>query len=161
LLVQGRISEAERVIRSAVNVQERDGNSFYLTEALITYGRVLTRGENYAAAYGTFRRAIELADNAGLANRANEAIVAAFRELGDHLLIAERGQLLSGRGVGQDKKELEHEVMKFALEQTNGKVTAAARLAKMSHQAFTYALRTRHKDLLDKRTPPRPSKQKE
>jgi DNA-binding NtrC family response regulator len=62
--------------------------------------------------------------------------------------------------VGQDKKELEHEVMKFALEQTNGKVTAAARLAKMSHQAFTYALRTRHKDLLDKRTPPRQPKER-
>jgi tetratricopeptide (TPR) repeat protein len=160
-LAEGRTKEAERRVLSALRVQERDGNSFYLTEALITYGRVLARGENYAAAYGTFRRAIELADNAGLANRAAEAIVAAFRELGDHLVIAERGQLLSGRGVGQDKKELEHEVMKFALEQTNGKVTAAARLAKMSHQAFIYALRTRHKDLRDKRKPPRQSKQKE
>jgi DNA-binding NtrC family response regulator len=143
-----------------VRVHEKDGSATLLTEALITYGRVLARSESYAASLGTFRRAIELADNAGLANRANEAIVAAFRELGDHLLIAERGQLLSGRGVGQDKKELEHEVMKFALEQTNGKVTAAARLAKMSHQAFTYALRTRHKDLQDKRTPPRQTKQK-
>lgn len=161
LLVQGRISEAERVIRSAVNVQERDGNSFYLTEALITYGRVLARSKNYAAAFGTFRRAIELADNAGLANRATEAIEAAFRELGEHLVIAERGQLLSGRGVGQDKKALEHEVIKFALEQTDGKVTPAARLAGMSHQAFTYALRTRHKDLQDKRKPPRQGKQKE
>jgi len=45
LLAQGRIAEAERVKRSAVSVQERDGNSFYLTEALITYGRVLARGE--------------------------------------------------------------------------------------------------------------------
>jgi tetratricopeptide (TPR) repeat protein len=160
-LAQGRITEAERKARSAVSVQEKGGNVYLLTEALITYGRVLARSKSYAAAYGTFRRAIELADNAGLANRANEAIVAAFRELGDHLLIAERGQLLSGRGVGQDKKELEHEVMKFALEQTNGKVTAAARLAKMSHQAFTYALRTRHKDLQDYRKPPRQSKPKE
>ena len=161
LLSQERIKEAERVICSAVRVHEKDGNATLLTEALITYGRVLARSKSYAAALGTFRRAIELADNAGLANRAAEAIVAAFRELGDHLVIAERGQLLSDRGVGQDKKELEHEVMKFALEQTNGKVTAAARLAKMSHQAFTYALRTRHKDLQDKRTPPRQSKQKE
>lgn len=161
LLSQERIKEAERVICSAVRVHEKDGNTILLTEALITYGRVLARSENYAAAYGMFRRAIELADNAGLANRANEAIVAAFRELGEHLLIAERGQLLSGRGVGQDKKALEYETMKFALEQTNGKVTAAARLANMSHQAFIYALRTRHKDLQKYRTPPRPSKQKE
>jgi tetratricopeptide (TPR) repeat protein len=161
LLALGRISEAERVIHSAVNVQERDGNSFYLTEALITYGRVLARSKSYAASLGTFRRAIELSDDAGLANRAAEAIVAAYRELGDHLVISERGQLLSGRGVGQDKLELEREVIKFALEQTKGKVTPAARLAGMSHQAFTYALRTRHKDLLDKRKPPRRSKQRQ
>jgi tetratricopeptide (TPR) repeat protein len=32
LLAQGRVTEAERM-RSAVNVQERDGNTFYLTEA--------------------------------------------------------------------------------------------------------------------------------
>jgi tetratricopeptide (TPR) repeat protein len=69
LLALGRISEAERVIHSAVNVQERDGNSFYLTEALITYGRVLARSKSYAASLGTFRRAIELSDDAGLANR--------------------------------------------------------------------------------------------
>lgn len=160
-LAEGRVKEAERRVLSALRVQERDGNSFYLTEALITYGRVLARSNNHAAAYGTFRRAIELADNASLTHRAAEAIVAAFRELGEHLVIAERGQLLSGRGVGQDKKELEHEVMKFALEQTHGKVTAASRLCEMSHQAFIYALRTRHRDLLNKRTPPRPSKPKE
>jgi tetratricopeptide (TPR) repeat protein len=160
-LAEGRIKEAERRVLSALRVQERDGNAFYLTEALITYGRVLARSENYATAYGTFRRAIELADHAGLTHRANEAIVAAFRELGDHLVISERGQLLSGRGVGQEKKELEHERIKFALEQTGGKVTAAARLARMSHQALTYALNTRHKDLLDKRKPPRQTKPKE
>jgi DNA-binding NtrC family response regulator len=160
-LAQGLITEAERKARSAVSVQERGGNVYLLTEALITYGRVLARSKSYAASLGTFRRAIELADNAGLANRAAEAIVAAFRELGDHLVISERGRLFSGRGVGQDKLALEHEVIKAALEQTNGKVTPAARLAGMSHQAFTYALRTRHKDLLDKRTPPRQPKERE
>jgi DNA-binding NtrC family response regulator len=144
-----------------VRVQEKSGNANLLTEALITYGKVLARSKSYAASLGMFRRAIELADSAGLANRAAEAIVAAFRELGDHLVISERGQLLSGRGVGQDKLALEHEVIKAALEQTNGKVTPAARLAGMSHQAFTYALRTRHKDLEEKRKPPRQSTQKE
>ena len=157
LLSQGRMVEAERVIRSAVRVQEKSGNADLLTEALITYGRVLACSKSYAASLGTFRRAIELADNASLADRAAEAIVAAFRELGDHLVISERGQLLSGRGVAQDKLALEHDVIKFALEQTNGKVTPAAQLAGMSHQAFTYALRTRHKDLQDKRKPPRQS----
>jgi len=154
LLEQRRITAAERVIRSAVRVHERDGNVILLSEALITYGRVLARGERYAASLGTFRRAIELADTAGLANRAAEAIVAAFRELGDHLVISERGQLLSGRGVGQDKLAMEREVIKLALEQTDGWVSRAARLAGMSHQGLAYALRTRHKDLQNKRKPP-------
>jgi tetratricopeptide (TPR) repeat protein len=160
-LAEGRIKEAERRVVSALRVQEKGGNYFLLTEALITYGRVLARSKSYAASFGTFRRAVELADNAGLANRATEAIEAAFRELGDHLVIAERGQLLSGRGVGQDKRAMEYETIKFALEQTGGKVTPAARLAGMSHQALTYAIKKRHKDLLEKRKPPRQNKQKE
>jgi len=77
------------------------------------------------ASLGTFRRAIELADSAGLANRVAEATVAAFRELGDHLVVSERGQLLSGRGVGHDKLAMEREVIKLALEQAKGGVTKA------------------------------------
>lgn len=154
LLAKGRVTEAERVIRSAVNVQERDGNTFYLTEALITYGRVLARGERYSASLATFRRVIELADAEGLAHRAAEATLAAFRELGDRLVVAERGQLRGGRGVVQDKLAMEHEVIRLALEQTDGWVSRAARLAGMSHQGLSYALRTRHKDLQDKRKSP-------
>jgi len=154
-LAQGRITEAERKVRSAVRVQEKSGNAYLLTEALTTYGRVLARSERYVASLGTFRRAIELADGAGLANRAAEAMVAAFRELGDHLVISQREQLLSGRGVGQDKLTLEHDVIELALEQANGKVSRAALLAGMSYQGLAYAIRTRHKDLQDKRTPVR------
>lgn len=154
-LAQGRIAEAERKAQSAVRVQEKSGNAYLLTEALITYGRVLARSERHNAALGTFRRAIELADSAGLANRAAEAIVAAYRELGDRLVISEGGQFLSGRGVGQDKLAMEHDVIKLALEQTNGRISRAARFAGMSHQGLAYALRTRHKDLRDKRVPPR------
>jgi tetratricopeptide (TPR) repeat protein len=161
LLAKGRVAEAERVIRSAVNVQERDGNTFYLTKALITYGRVLARGERYSASLATFRRAIELADVEGMTNRAAEATLAAFRELGDHLVVSERGQLRGGRGVVQDKLAMEHEVIRLALEQTDGWVSRAARLAGMSHQGLSYALRTRHKDLADKRKPPQQRRQRE
>ena len=160
LLEQGRITEAELVIRSAVSVQEKDGNSFYLTEALITLGRVLARGEKYSASLATFRRVIELADAAGLTTRAAEATLAAFRELGDHLVVSQQGQLLSGRGVGQDKLAMEHEVIRLALEHANGKISCAARLAGMSWQGLSYALRTRHKDLLHKRTPVRHRKRR-
>ena len=77
----------------------------------------------------------------------------AYRELGDRLVISDHGQLLSGRGVGQDKLAMEREVIRLALEQADGRVSRAARLAGTSHQGLAYALRTRHKDLLDKRTP--------
>ena len=159
LLEKGRITEAERVIRSAVQVQEKGGNSFYLTEALITYGRVLARGERYSASLATFRRVIELADTAGLTNRAAEATLAAFRELGDHLVVSEHGELHSGRSR-QDKLRIEHEVIRLALEQTKGKIVPAARLAGMSHQRLAYALRTRHKDLADQRKPPQQRKRR-
>lgn len=160
-LAEGRIAEAERKVLSALRVQEKHGNVYLITEALITYGRVLARSERYSAALGTFRRAIELADNAGLANRGAEAIVATYRELGSHLVISDGGHLLSGHGVGQDKLAMEHEVIKIALEQTDGWVSRAARLAGMSHQGLAYALRTRHKDLQDKRKPPQQRKQRQ
>lgn len=160
-LQQGRIREAERKAQSAVRVQEKSGNAYLLTEALITYGRVLARSERHAASLGTFRRAIKLADSTGLANRAAEAIVAAYRELGDRLVISDHGQLLSGRGVTQDKLAMEREVIRLALEQADGRVSRAAHLAGMSHQGLAYALRTRHKDLLEKRTPVRPRKRRQ
>jgi tetratricopeptide (TPR) repeat protein len=154
-LAEGRIAEAERIVLSALRVQEKHGNVYLITEALITYGRVLARSKRYAPALGTFRRAIELADSAGLAHRAAEAIVATYRELGSHLVISDGGQLLSGHGVGQDKLAMEHEVIRLALDQTNGWVTRAARLVGMSHQGLAYALRTRHQDLLHMRKPAR------
>jgi tetratricopeptide (TPR) repeat protein len=159
-LEQGRIPEAERVIRSAVRVEEKGGNTRTLTEALITYGRVLARGERYGASLATFRRVIELADTAGMTTRAAEATLAAFRELGDHLVVSQQGQLLSGRGVVQDKLVMEHEVIRLALEQANGRISPAARLAGMSHQGLAYALRTRHKDLLNLRKPVRQRKRR-
>jgi tetratricopeptide (TPR) repeat protein len=161
LLEQGRLTQAERVARSALRVQEKGGNIELLTEALITYGRVLARCERYGSSLGSFRRAIELSDSAGLITRSAEAALAAFHEIGEHLAASERGQLLSGRGVGRDKVALEHHVIRLALEQAKGRVSEAARLAGMSWQGLAYALRTRHKDLLKYRTPVRLRPRKE
>jgi tetratricopeptide (TPR) repeat protein len=160
-LQQGRMTEAERTARSAVRVQEKGGNVTLLTEALITYGRVLARSERYGASLGTFRQAIELSDNAGLMNRAAEAALAAFRELGEHLAVSERGQLLSGRTLGQDRLSREREVIKLALEQSKGRISQAARILGTSWQGLAYALRTRHQDLLPKRTPVRRRKRRQ
>ena len=120
---------------------------------------MLARSERYGEALATFRRVIELADTAGMTNRAAEATLAAFRELGDHLVVTERGQLRSGKSR-QAKLAMEHEVIRLALAQANGKIVPTARLAGMSHQRLAYALRTRHKDLADQRKPPQQRKRR-
>jgi tetratricopeptide (TPR) repeat protein len=157
---QGRFVEAERVARSAVRNQEKTGRHGLLAEALTTHARALARLERYGASLAAFRRAIALYEYNNNMKRAAEAALAAFQEIGEYIAAPERGQLLSGRGVGQDKLALEHDVIKIALEQANGRVSEAARLAGMSWQGLAYALRTRHKDLLDKRTPVRQRKRR-
>jgi len=154
-LKQGRIAEAERVARSAVLNQDKSGRHGLLVEALITHGRALARLEKHGAALSAFRRAIELSDHTGNASQAADAALAAFREIGEHLSVSEMGQLISGRGWGEDKQSREHMLIKLALEQAKGKVTHAARILGMSYPALTYMLRTRHKDLLQYRTPVR------
>jgi tetratricopeptide (TPR) repeat protein len=159
-LQEGRLTEAERVARSAVRVQENGNNITSLTEALITYGKVLARSERYRESLATFRRAIDLAESAGLMNTAAQAAFTAFREIGEHLAVAEHGQLLYGGPIGQDKLLREREAIKLALEQAKGSVTDASRILGTSWQGLGYALRTRHKELIHVRTPVRPRRQK-
>ena len=156
LLRQGRFVEAEQVACSAVWNQEKTNRHGLLAEALTTHGRALARLERYGASLSAFRRAIALYEHTDNMTRAAEVALVMVQEIGEHLAAPERGQLLSGRALGEDKLALEHHVIKLVLDQANGRVSEAARLAGMSHQALAYALRTRHKDLLSQRTPPRP-----
>jgi tetratricopeptide (TPR) repeat protein len=153
VLAQGRIADAERVARLAVQNQEKTERHALVAEALITHGRALARLERYGASLSAFRRAIELAEQSGSLNLESEAAVAAFREIGEHLTATEKGQLISGRGWGKDKLAREHDLIKLALEQAKGKVTHAARILGLSYPALNYMLRTRHKDLLQYRRP--------
>jgi hypothetical protein len=141
--------------RSAVRNLEKTNRHGQLAEALTTHGRALARLERYGAALSVFRRAIALYEHNNCMKRAAEVALAMVKEIGEHLAAPERGQLLSGRALGQDKLTLEHHVIKLALQQAKGRVSEAARLAGMSWQALGYALRTRHKDLLKYRTPVR------
>lgn len=152
-LQQGRVVEAERVARMAVQNQEKTGRHALVAEALIAHGRALARLERYGASLSAFRRAIELSVQTENSHLESEAAVAAFREIGEHLSASERGQLISGRGWSEDNQARERELIKLALEQTNGKVTYAARMLGLSYPALNYMLRTRHKDLLQYRTP--------
>lgn len=155
LLEQGRVVEAERIIRSAVETQEKSGRHALLAEALITHGRALARLGNHSAALSAFRRAIDLSEQTGDRNRATEAALAAFQEIGQHLAILEGEKLVSGRTLNEEISSFEHDTIKLAIKNARGSVTRAARSLGMSHQALAYILDARHKDLLQYMKPPR------
>lgn len=166
-LKQGRVNEAERAARSAVTNQEKSGRHAPLGEALITHGRALARLNRHDSALAAFRRAIDLFEQNGNANRAGEAALALFQELAEHLTVIEplepesrlieeaRRRFASGRGLIEEIRSFEHDTIKKALERSQGSVTNAARSLGMSYQALSYMLKTRHKDLLEQRTPAR------
>jgi tetratricopeptide (TPR) repeat protein len=154
LLEQGRIAEAERVARSSVRSVEKSGKQGLLAEFLITHGRALVRLRNYSVALSTFRRAIAAAEQTGSMSWAAQAALAAFHERREHLVALEREQLVSGLSK-KEKKAMEHDVIKIALENAHGSVTHAARSLGISYQSLSYMLKTRHKDLLKKRRPVR------
>jgi tetratricopeptide (TPR) repeat protein len=155
-LKQGRLAEAERTARSAVQRQEKTGRHLLLAEALITHGRALARLQRYSEALSAFRRAFDLSEHIGITSRSADATLAAFRELREYLTVAAEARL-------PDRKErftLEHNAIKHALQASEGSVTYAARGLGISVQALTYMLNTRHKDLLKYRTPVKPRKRK-
>jgi DNA-binding NtrC family response regulator len=154
-LRQGRIREAEEAARAAVLNQERTGRTAFLAEALITHGRALARLQRYGAALFTFRRAFDLSEQTGNTNQAADAALAAFEEIGEHLVVTEGEQLFPGRGLNEAKQAFERDKIKLALENAEGSVVHAARSLGISFQALTYMLDTRHKDLLKYRTPVR------
>ncbi len=152
---QGRIEEAEKTARAAVHSQEKTGRHALLAEALITHGRALARLKRYSASLIAFRRAFDLFRLTDNVNRAAEAAHAAFEEIGEQLAVFEGERLIPGRGLNEEKRSLEHDVIKLALENAKGSVVHAARSLGISFQALTYMLNTRHKDLLNERTPVR------
>ncbi len=153
LLKQGRVAEAERVACSAVHTQEKSGRQALLAEALITHGRALARLTNHSTALSAFRRAIDVSQHNGNRNRAAEAALAAFQEIGSHLATQEGTRLTSGRTLNEEISAFEHDTIKLALENSSGSVTHAARSLGVSYQSLTYMLETRHRDLLTERTP--------
>lgn len=150
-LKQGRLAEAESTARTAVQHQEKTGRHLLVAEALITHGRALARLQRYSEALSAFRRAFDLSERAGIARRAADATLAAFRELREYLTVTVDARLPDRN----ERQALEHDAIKSALEESEGSVTYAARRLGISVQALTYMLNTRHKDLLKYRTPVR------
>src|SRR6185503_8471734 len=154
-LKQQRPEEAEEAARSSVNTLEKTDRHALLAESLITHGRALARLGDYTDSFAAFQRAIDLSQLTGSNNKAADAALAAFQEIGDHLTVSETEKVVSGRTLSEEVNSYEHELIKRALENSQGSVTHAARTLGISYQALGYMLETRHKALLQERTPPR------
>lgn len=89
LLAQGMNLEAERVVRSAIRVQEKSGEQSLLAESLTTYGIALARLGQTERARMVLQRAIEVASLVGDKENAGLAALTIIEEIGDRLTISE------------------------------------------------------------------------
>jgi CheY-like chemotaxis protein/tetratricopeptide (TPR) repeat protein len=65
LLAQGRLEQAAKVVRAAVEALKDGGEQSLLAEALTTQGTIQARMQNYQHAQSTLERAIEIAEQSG------------------------------------------------------------------------------------------------
>jgi len=144
-LKEKRDEEAEKAARSSVRTLSSSDRPSLLAEALKRHGMALARLGHYSAALDAFRRAIDLSQDSF--NRAADIALTAFQELGERLAVKE-AVITSGRPLDQEVFLLEHELIKYALDDAAGRVTFAARTLGMSYQRLTHKLQTKHKALL-------------
>jgi CheY-like chemotaxis protein len=85
LLKEGRILEAEKFARSAVQVLEEDDQQALFAEALTTHGTALARLGQYQRARLVLQSAIEVAQKAGDIEDAGLAALAIIEDLGEQL----------------------------------------------------------------------------
>jgi CheY-like chemotaxis protein len=83
LLAEGRIREAERFARSAVQTLEKGDEQALLAEALTTQGIALARLGNHARSRVLLQRAIEVAETAGDMEGAGRAHLSIIEEMGE------------------------------------------------------------------------------
>lgn len=85
LLAEGRTAEAERLVRSAVQILVRGDQQSLLAEALTTHGIVLARMGSHEAARRELQRAVEAAQGADDTEAEGLAVLTMIEELGEHL----------------------------------------------------------------------------
>jgi tetratricopeptide (TPR) repeat protein len=150
---EGRYSDAEKVARGAVSALSKGGQQVLLAEALITHGRSLARLGYYSQAYSRLEEAIKVAQDAGAEKRAGEAALTVIEELGEHFNFDRTQPTVSGGGLKDMLSRYEKDLIRQALIKSQGRVTQAARILKISHQRLNYIIKQHHKDLLSVRTP--------
>ena len=113
LLAEGRVTEAERLVRSAVQILERGGEQSLLAEALTTHGTILARMGSHGVVLLTLQRAAEVAENAGDLEAAGLAALTILEELGEQMPAQDLGdtydraaELLSRSGNQEHKDRL-------------------------------------------------------
>lgn len=89
LLAEGHVTEAERMVRSAVRTLQKGGEQAVLAEALTTHGTALARLGSDDRARAFFEQAIEVAQTAGDLEGAGRARLSIIEELGKKLSIKE------------------------------------------------------------------------
>ncbi|HEY2973829.1 MAG TPA: response regulator, partial [Pyrinomonadaceae bacterium] len=82
LLAEGRLRQAERMVKAAVKTLEHGGQQAVLAEALTTQGTILARLGNHDRARELLQRAIEIAQTAGDLEGAGRAYLSRIEELG-------------------------------------------------------------------------------
>jgi tetratricopeptide (TPR) repeat protein len=158
-LQEKKNAEAEKAARSSVRALENSDRPSLLAESLKRHGIALARLGNYSDALNAFRRSVHLCREIDSLNRAADVALAAFEEL-DHQLAIKDARSLSGRSFDEEIFLIEHELIKQALESAQGRVTFAARSLGIGYQRLVHKLRTRHRDLLNERTPVRHRKRR-
>lgn len=91
LLGEGRVNEAEKIVRSAVMVLERGGEQSLLAEALTTHGLALARLGRHKHAQMTLQSAVEVAGNVGDTEAAGLAALTILEELAGQLTAQDLG----------------------------------------------------------------------
>ncbi len=84
LLAEGRLRDAERMIKGAIKVLEKGDQQAVLAEALITYGAIAARMGNHARAALLLQRAIVMAETVGDREGSGRAHLTIVEELGGH-----------------------------------------------------------------------------
>lgn len=85
LLAEGRVAEAEKLVRSAVAILEKGGEQSLLSEALTTHGVSLARMGKHELARLTLQRAVEVAQTAGDTESAGLSSLTIVEELGEQM----------------------------------------------------------------------------
>jgi len=158
-LKEKKNAEAEKAARSSVRALENSERPSLLAESLTRHGIALARLGNYSDALTALRRSVHLLQEIDSLNRAAEVALAAFQELDERLAIKD-AITTSGRPLDEELFLIEHELIKHALVNAQGRVTYAARSLGMGYQRFTHRLNTKYKDLLQYRNPSRQRKRR-